>query len=101
MPDPQTLADQTGPIALLALLATGSHTLPALNIAIDTIEPNELHLSVHHKPSTFDAWLAALAPTGTEVTTLPLGPNTMRKARFKYAGADIELIDYVAEGGAA
>lgn len=94
-----TLADQAATVAALTLLISGHRDLPALNVGFNAIFPTELALSLHNQPGAFDAWMAAIAPKGAEVreSTQADGRTRVRRARFPYAGVDIQLDDYATD----
>jgi hypothetical protein len=92
----KTLADLTGPLATMRLLAAEHPDLPAPHIDVTPIYPNVLTLSLHHSLGDFEAWREALGitPDSVERKILGAGTTAMLEARTLFAGATVELVGH-------
>ncbi|MGW2865005.1 hypothetical protein [Streptomyces sp. NPDC001205] len=93
-----TLDGLAVPLRALRLLSVDFGHLPAPEIDVSTIYPDQLALRFHNGLNGFEAWRAALgiAPDAVELRTQGGGRTLCLQADADYAGAHVHLVGYAA-----
>ncbi|MFJ5802974.1 hypothetical protein [Streptomyces decoyicus] len=91
-----TMADLATPLRLLRLLAVDHPDLPAVNVDVSTIFPNQLELVSHDDFHAFEAWRSALGIQPETITYAEQsgGRTRLLRAAVDYAGARLCLVAY-------
>ncbi|MGW2721349.1 hypothetical protein [Streptomyces sp. NPDC001492] len=91
-----TIADLSGSMALMRLLASDHPNLPAPHLGVSPHYPNRLTLSVHGDLAGFEAWREALgiSPEAVRHNTQSGGTTMVLTAAATVADAHVELIGY-------
>ncbi|MFG2529259.1 hypothetical protein [Streptomyces sp. NPDC048516] len=94
----QTMSDLAAPLRLLRLLATDFPDLPAMNVDVSTLFPDQLELVSHDGFGTFEAWRAAVGilPESVTYAEQSEGQTRVLRAATDYAGTRLSLIAYSA-----
>ncbi|MFF8402180.1 hypothetical protein ACF06P_11185 [Streptomyces sp. NPDC015684] len=106
MNEPLTLDGMAAPLRVLRLLAADFGHLPAPEVDLSRIYPEQLTLRFHEGLHVFEAWREAPAAPPEKATHGLQGDGVTRvlKATTAYAGAELHLIGYsdvpAADGGA-
>ncbi|MFF4549236.1 hypothetical protein ACFY1J_34220 [Streptomyces sp. NPDC001406] len=101
-----TLDGLAAPLRVLRLLAADFGHLPAPDVDLSRIYPEQLTLRFHEGLHAFEAWREALAVPPEKVAhrVQSDGMTRVLKASTDYAGAELHLIGYTdvpaADGGA-
>ncbi|QJT03177.1 hypothetical protein G9272_25240 [Streptomyces asoensis] len=91
-----TLDGLAAPLRVLRLLTVDFGHLPAPQIDVSTVYPDQLGLRFHDDLSAFEAWRDALGIVPDSVVYREQGAGRTRvlKASTEYAGAVLELTGY-------
>lgn len=91
-----TLADVHAPVLALRVLFSELSGLPAGQIRVSDIYPDQLDVSLHDDLSAFETWRTALgiAPDLVTCRTQGDGRTWVLKAQVDYAGARVCLTGY-------
>lgn len=91
-----TFADLSAPLALLRLLAADHPDLPAPDVHVSRLYPDQLVLSVHDDLGTFEAWREALGidPDTIERRLQSADTTAVLTASTTIADASVELVGY-------
>lgn len=97
----QTMNDLAAPLRLLRLPATDFPDLPAVNVDVSTIFPDQLELRSHDDFGTFEAWREAVGilPESVTYAEQSAGRTRVLRAATDYAGARLSLIAYSVNPG--
>ncbi|WP_148588849.1 hypothetical protein [Streptomyces sp. WAC01526] len=92
----QTMSDIAAPLRLLRLLAADFPDLPAMNVDVSTIFPDQLELVSHDDFGAFEAWRSVL---GIQPETVTYGEQSegrtrVLRAAVDYGGARLSLVAY-------
>ncbi|WP_405837793.1 hypothetical protein OG528_10330 [Streptomyces platensis] len=92
----QTMSDIAAPLRLLRLLAADHPDLPAMNVDVSTIFPNQLELVSHDDFGAFEAWRQAAGISSETVTYAEQSQGRTRvlRAAVDYGGARLSLVAY-------
>ncbi|MFE9886815.1 hypothetical protein [Streptomyces scopuliridis] len=98
-----TLADLSAPLTALRLVAVDHPGLPAADVQVSPIYPTLLRIALHDNFADFEAWREALHidPAAVGHRTQGDGTTAVLKARAEFAGADVEIVGYGPNLGAA
>ncbi|WP_274916538.1 hypothetical protein [Streptomyces sp. WZ-12] len=93
------MADLVAPLRALRLLAADFPDLPALDIDINLIYPDQLRLISYDGFGAFEAWREALEVPPDAVTyrglrELGAGHSSVLEASTDYAGTRLRLVGY-------
>lgn len=90
------LSDLAAPLRVLRLLAADFPGLPAVNVDVSTIYPDQLELVSHGDFGVFEAWRSALGilPESVEYHEQSGGRTRVLRADIDYAGARLCLVAY-------
>ncbi|MEU4099249.1 hypothetical protein AB0F16_01110 [Streptomyces tanashiensis] len=93
---PLTLADLSAPLMALRMLGAEFPHLPAPCVAVSTVYPERLELSLHDDFAGFEAWREALniAPESVVHRVQVGGQTGVLRVHATFAGAELELIGY-------
>ncbi|MEU9057022.1 hypothetical protein AB0D37_42750 [Streptomyces sp. NPDC048384] len=96
MSDGLTLDDLAVPLRVLRLLAADFGYLPAPEIDVSAVYPNQLVLRFHDDLADFEAWrdVLGIAPDGVEHGTQSEGGTRVLRTLTEYAGAELKLVAY-------
>ncbi|MFF4185767.1 hypothetical protein ACFYZ9_21490 [Streptomyces sp. NPDC001691] len=91
-----TLDGLAVPLRALRLLSVDFGHLPAPEIDVSTIYPDQLALRFHNGLNGFEAWRAALgiAPDAVELRAQGAGTTWRLQADADYGGAHVHLVGY-------
>lgn len=91
-----SFADLFRPLALLRLLAADHPDLPAPDVHVSRLYPEQLVLSVHDSFGTFEAWREALGIDPDTIERKLQGSDTkaVLRASATIADASVELVGY-------
>ncbi|MFI1160222.1 hypothetical protein [Streptomyces sioyaensis] len=93
-----TMNDLAMPLHALRLLAWDFPSLPAINVQVSTIVPNELELASHGDFGAFEKWREALGILPESVTYREQGAGRTRVllAAVNFDGVRVSLIGFSA-----
>ncbi|MEK2475535.1 hypothetical protein [Streptomyces noursei] len=90
------MSDLAVPLRALRLLAADFPGLPAMNVDVSTLFPNQLELVSHDGFGEFEAWRSALGirSESVEYTEQSGGRTRVLRAETDYSGARLRLTAY-------
>ncbi|WP_043265369.1 hypothetical protein [Streptomyces sp. CT34] len=93
-----TMKDLAAPLHALRLLAWDFPGLPAMDVVMSTVVPNELELASHDDFGAFEAWREALGILPESVTCREQGAGRTRvlRAAVDFDGVRLTLIGFSA-----